>query len=402
MFDGLAGSGGFARGVGRRELDPLDGINRALRGLWPLDEAGGVARDLSPLRRPGVRTSGTATVFAGPRVGARAANLTSGRYVNVPTFAWPGGCGVTVSAWINTGTNGNNRLFDVGGGAGEPNLFFAHVPYSDNTVYWRYGTYGTDLTTSLAAYLNTWIHIVFVNNGTNFKAIYINGRPVATGTSVATPPVATTVLKIGDGAWGGYVSNFRIWQRGLAGAEIRRLYADPWAGTYIEAERLFFAPAPSAATPATASPGPGAITLAGQAVTATAGATASPGAGAVAIAGQTATATAGATAAPGVGAVTLAGRAATATAGATASPGAGAIALAGLAAEASAGATASPGAGAIVWQGRQVTADNGAAPNPAPASRTVTAFLLSREVVARHEDRTVTAPYFNRTLTARE
>ncbi len=214
-------------------LDAGDSLSRGLRGFWPLTENGGAfVRDISPFRFHGRAQNSPEFRVASPPASGKTAFFGAGDYIDIPSFRWPGGCGVTVSFWTKTGTNGNNKPFAVGPTpTSEPNLFFAHVPYADNTLYWRYGTYGTDVTTSFAAYLDKWTHVALVNNGVNFKAIYLNGVLVASGTNVATPPVACAGMTLGDGSWTGALSGLRIYTRALSAREIRRLAGDPWAGT---------------------------------------------------------------------------------------------------------------------------------------------------------------------------
>lgn len=102
-----------------------------------------------------------------------------------------------------------------------------------------------------------------------------------------------------------------------------------------------------------------------------------------------------------LGALTGAGAAAIAVAGAAAGSlgalsGAGAVALA-IQASAAASLAALTGQGAAT-----ISDEPQPAPVPAPAYRTVRALLRARAAVARAEDRTITAPYRTRTISAEE
>ena len=448
-------------------LDAGDSINRGLRGFWPLAEgAGFLARDISPYRQHGRWQSAPGFQIATPPAGGRAAYFASGNYIDIPSFRWPGATGVTVAFWVKTGTNGNNSPFYVGPTpTSEPNLFFAHTPYFDNTLYWRYGTYGTDVSVSFSAYLDKWTHVALVNNGANFKGVYFNGVLAASGTTVATPPVAASGMKLGDGSWVGAISGFRIYTRGLTGREIRRLATDPWVGT-VQRRRLVVSTSASAAYNETLSDAvaagdsiAGALAALGSlsdALTAAEALAAALGAAAAASDAGTAAdslsatrATAASLSDPATGADAASGRiaaglsASDAATGGDAAAGGFAVSLSasdaataadslaaalGVSASLSDAATAADALAAALSALAQATdataaadlagavlaaaealADALAAADAislaglsAPAYRTVRALLRARAAVARAEDRTITAPYRTRTISAEE
>lgn len=105
-------------------------------------------------------------------------------------------------------------------------------------------------------------------------------------------------------------------------------------------------------TPATATPGAGAVTVQGQAPGASAAASAVPGAGAIAVQGYAPTASAGGavSATPGAGSVVVQGNAPAVAAAATASPGAGSVSVQGHSP-----VPYIPAANDLTWNGFQLT-----------------------------------------------
>jgi len=157
-------------------------------------------------------------------------------YVDIPTFSWPTGGPVTVAFWnyVATADVKNSSAFTVGN-MDQPNRFHVHAPWSDNTVYWDYGTAnaGTGrVSASYAGHLDAWTHIALVSMGTggNFQAIYFNGTLAGSVTTSSGPTVALTGVQIG--AWSGsalyekgMIDDFRIYDRVLSVAEIQALAA---------------------------------------------------------------------------------------------------------------------------------------------------------------------------------
>jgi hypothetical protein len=140
------------------------------------------------------------------------------------TFPWPVGTPITIMFWVNT--PGSTQAVTVKIGPGEdPDRVLIHAPWEDNILYFDYG--GSDsvgrISTNFAAYVNQWTHVAVVNNGTNFKGIYINGAPITSNTTATTPTVDVTGLAVGgDGvSWQtGGIDNVRIEPRVLSAAEI--------------------------------------------------------------------------------------------------------------------------------------------------------------------------------------
>ena len=200
-------------------------------GHWTFDgkdTTNTTATDLS-----GQGNTGTFTGFT------RATNATAGKlgqgmsfdgvndYVTNALFSWANNSPITVSFW-NYSPGGTAASAFTIGNSDSPNRIHAHAPWIDNVLYWDYGdaTNGR-ISTSYSSYLNKWTLVTLVNNGTNFKAIYLNGVLVTSGTTVATPPTAQTGIWIG--AWpnffhNGKIDDFRIYNRTLSANEVKQLY----------------------------------------------------------------------------------------------------------------------------------------------------------------------------------
>ena len=191
---------------------------------WPLSETSGLAAaDVtghgytgtligSPTWRPGLTFNG------------------STQYVSNTALPWTTGQSITVALWVKTPGGTPGGAFSVGMAT---NRIGAHIPYSDNVLYWDYGPSfpAARITTNFAPYLNKWTHVALVSNGTNFKGIYLNGQLVTSDTSAGAPTVALTGVEVGRYnvgggiAWHtGLIRDFRLYNTVLTTAEIQALY----------------------------------------------------------------------------------------------------------------------------------------------------------------------------------
>jgi|GEM_PF-511459 len=143
-------------------------------------------------------------------------------------FVWAGGP-VTVEFWtyMKSTDLGSSSIFGVGYSDNTSNRFQAHAPWSDGTLYWDYGNTREKgrITADFKPYLDRWTHVALVSNGSNFKAIYLNGALAASGTSADNPGKLDS-LRIGSAARGVYPSKatldeFRIWSRARTQSEIQ-------------------------------------------------------------------------------------------------------------------------------------------------------------------------------------
>ena len=268
MFDGLD-LGPRVRHPQRLILDERDPINRGLVAWWPLAEPhAAFAEDIGPrgyrltsvtwpTRIVGAR--GRATSFAGG----------SGQYLQNSSLVWPGGQHAAISCWINVAGSTNGSPYDFGGNRAlaSGNAFYGHLPYGDNNAYFYYGGSGSgEISTSLAAFLNQWIHVAWAASPTR-KAIWINGRLVNESGTVSAAVASGTNAYLGySGASSmfhyGAVRMFRLRARAWTDAEVARLYRDDWAGATAPEDRLFIAFSRASAV---------SVSLTGVAMTASAG-----------------------------------------------------------------------------------------------------------------------------------
>jgi len=212
-----------------------------LSGYWPGDDGTSptVAADASGNGNNGTYTGSatTSTASKAPLLFANPSSMSfngTSAYVDVPTFAWPTGGPVTVCFWnfVATADVKTSSAFTVGN-MDTPNRFHAHCPYSDNTVYWDYGTATTGsgrVSASYAGHLDVWTHVALVSAGTGgtFQAIYFNGTLAGSVATSSGPTVPLSGAQIG--AWTGsslyekgMIDDFRIYNRVLSVTEIQGL-----------------------------------------------------------------------------------------------------------------------------------------------------------------------------------
>lgn len=198
---------------------------------WPFSEnTGTTTADAGPSGTGGTLTNsptwGPGCVGSGLSfVGA------SHQYVTNASFPWPAGQAVSISLWTKLPGGTENGTFKFGS---TDNRLGAHVPWSDNVIYFDHGI-GTSgrVSAPFGAHLNAWTHVVLVSNGTNLRAIYLNGVQVASSTTPTAPLPALTGLDVGlyNYAPGplayyhtGLLDEFRVYKGILTDSEILGLY----------------------------------------------------------------------------------------------------------------------------------------------------------------------------------
>jgi hypothetical protein len=210
-------------------LDAGDSINRGLRAWYPLTEAAGaVAYDISPARQVGFTTIGAATRKISP-IGKSVIWAGTNGYFYDPEFYLPSGSALSASFWMGPVTTFDGA-FEIGSAAKA--AIWANFA---GTIYWDYPESGGRISVAnpnTAAVSN----IVVTSSATSFRAIYHNGKLIASTNAASSPATALTGLLIGRNSSGGAsmndpFGNFRVWQRCLTPAEVMRLYREPWAGS---------------------------------------------------------------------------------------------------------------------------------------------------------------------------
>src|SRR5215471_2296773 len=152
-------------------------------------------------------------------------------YVHNDTMPWPANQPITVSVWVNTAGGIQAGAFNIGGTSQRA---AAHIPYSDNVLYWDYGpTLQTArLSTNFAPFLNQWTHVVLTANAQNARAIWINGVQKSSATTADAPTAPLTGVDLGRYAVSGLASayqsgqmdDFRLYTYVLSDTDIQALY----------------------------------------------------------------------------------------------------------------------------------------------------------------------------------
>lgn len=212
-------------------VDWSDSLAYGLKLAWLCNEGAG-SRLIDTVHGSGGTING-ATWTTGLHGPALSFNGTSNFAANT-TFPWPAGTPASVSLWCNAVAGHTSSGFTIGD-LGDPNRFHAHLPYSDNNIYWDYGNSTTSgrLSTDFSPYTGKNTHVVLVS-GSNFMAIYINGRRRAVSASFGAPAIGLTGAWLGkyDSGPGyfyqGKLWGFRVYNRILQPSEAMALYSEPW------------------------------------------------------------------------------------------------------------------------------------------------------------------------------
>jgi len=153
-------------------------------------------------------------------------------------FAWSDSA-VTVEYWNYVASPDVSNGMTLGiGGEEETDRFMISSPDGERMLVWDYGDATIDgrISADYTPYLDKWTHVALVSDGGNYKAIFINGTLVASG-SEADHPAPRAGLRIGaslNGYHKGMIDELRIWNRVRTGEEIlqdmHRLIAAPQTG----------------------------------------------------------------------------------------------------------------------------------------------------------------------------
>jgi hypothetical protein len=206
---------------------------------WRLDDAGGLsAADATGNGWTGTLTGsptwlvGRVRGLPGTAPGALGMDGTTS-YVTNPLLSWPANQPITVALWINTVGGVAAGAFNLGGSEQRAG---AHIPWSDNVLYWDYGPslLTGRLTVNFAPYLGQWTHVVLTANAANERAIWINGVRQATASAADAPTATLTGIELGRYAvYGqdtvyqtGSMDDFRLYTYLLSDAEIVQLYRE--------------------------------------------------------------------------------------------------------------------------------------------------------------------------------
>jgi len=129
----------------------------------------------------------------------------------------------TWESWIYpTNISGIDGIYATSGGTGANPKFVIHLNAGTPSIHYNNLTNGSDIytTATSAVSINTWTHLAFVRNGSNWTW-YINGNSAGTGTNNTTITFTSQPTYIGYGGesyftqFNGYIDELRI-TKGIA------------------------------------------------------------------------------------------------------------------------------------------------------------------------------------------
>lgn len=122
-------------------------------------------------------------------------------YLSNSSLSIAAGSSITISYWSYVPSSSVQSAVALSvGGADNPNRIMASVPWSDDNMYWDYGSWsgGGRVSTSYSSYLNSWAHVVLqYNASTTTHLIYLNGSLVASTSNSDTPTSNESGVYIG-------------------------------------------------------------------------------------------------------------------------------------------------------------------------------------------------------------
>ncbi len=174
---------------------------------WKFDEMSWRAESASVIDSIGSSSAmplgGVTTVGQG--VGGRAGYFDgSDDFVENTGYTVTSGGPVTVSFWlrVNASEVRDAGIFSVGSG-GDANRFGAYL-WANNKLYWDYGEPSDSkgrVSVDYSPYYGNWTHVALVSggNGGTVKAIYINGKQIASASVSDGPDASISGLTLGMG-----------------------------------------------------------------------------------------------------------------------------------------------------------------------------------------------------------
>jgi hypothetical protein len=182
------------------------------KGVWHLSDGTTLSGADSTANGLNLTNAG-ATATTGQIDGA--ANFVSAsaqRLGNATGPVFTAGSSITISFWTLVSSASVSSAFSIGNDGNVGHVAQAHVPYSDSTLYWDYGTNTTGrVTTSFASRLGSWTKVDLVfNSSNNLHAIYLGGTLANSTTNASSPTVTLTGIVIGGNLALPYYENGKL------------------------------------------------------------------------------------------------------------------------------------------------------------------------------------------------
>lgn len=233
---------GFARSAGE-SANP--GLWKGLAGFWPTGLGNSGSTVFDPLNSNGATTGATWAIGKFGHV-LDYGDSTDTFTLEVASNPRVGLDGATSASWMacffarGLGQGGDGRLLDKDGATTNNNWGHTlHLQASNSlrlAINATLSNWNKDSATNIYS-LNTWVHVVVTWKGSSRIEFWIDGVLAdSSTTSIAAGPIVanTEVLRIGlrkddSRAFDGLIGDTGIWDRVLAGDEIRQLYKNPLA-----------------------------------------------------------------------------------------------------------------------------------------------------------------------------
>ena len=170
------------------------------KGVWHLSNGTTLSGSDSTANGYTLTNNNSTAAVSGEIDGAATFNGTN-NYLSNSSLSIPAGSAITVSFWnyVPSSTLQNESGFSVGNND-NPNRIQAHDPWSDQTLYWDYGSWtgGGRVSTSYSSHLDAWTYVVLeYNPAGTVHSIYLNGSSAASSSSSNVPTSAQTGVYLG-------------------------------------------------------------------------------------------------------------------------------------------------------------------------------------------------------------
>jgi len=231
-------------------INPGNSINDNLIAWWPMDEGSGtVAYDVSGNSHHGTLTNGPTWGSGPPGCGAVVFDGDDDYIETAGTDVLPLTGNMTACCFVYMNNMDQNISFickgNVGPGYPQPWVLMSNPDYGGGWAYLSVGdggsqmpvySYGGGGGTSSPLSSGSWFHVAATNNAGELR-IYIDG--ILAGVVDASGQDITDgdyPILLGSREGGspfylnGLMSQVRVWDRALSGAEIAAIYANPYFG----------------------------------------------------------------------------------------------------------------------------------------------------------------------------